>query len=881
MAEQNIGGQPALYGGISRQPESVRQSHQVSDAVNVTFSIVDGMSKRPPMWWVADVGTAPAATDLRLHAIYRDEHERYLVVFGYGFLSVIEVGGRRSGQACTVNLGAGVSTYLGLNTPTAAELKLITVGDTTFIVNTKVATGTLPSPSYTVTSTSRDYDVLTSTSPTSGTYHRARADTAEQASGYFLYDLTSGGGGTFASYRGAGNGQGGNDPQFATPNGFWDDNGATSVDGVFYIGCQRLDMNIAGGTWTAATKRITKTGAFSSYTLEEGDQVYITGGTGHTAGWYPISSKIDADTIELEDVTGLSAADNANTTTDAIGTKIIFNISTPGVGAADMYDVALNIQSAARSNGGVAKNVCVSWEPGYSGGYFRVISPYRGSNATMFTPTYVSGYNHTATTAPFSAVSGQYIITAGTGTVTIDTLDIEDRWSRQTPPNQPDAQPDPDKMPVKMTRTTIGSGSTVAVFDVSQIDWDSRPSGDEDSNPLPDLFLEEETISDIAFQHDRLMLFGGEFAAIGEAGNLYNFFVQDEGTIVDSDAFGRRLASDAYTRIEHAVPLNKTLYLFTQAGRQFSLSGADTFTPTNAAFTSTTAYQTLPVRPKPIHDRLYFVSLEKDKAALREYQFVQDRESNVAADVSAHVPGLIPSTIRDLATSPNDNVAVMCETDSDVLYVYRAQWSGDQKIQSAWTKFDLSAVTVYGIAAIKSDVYVLLRRDEIGVTIERFGVGDITQDTADDLYPPNIAYPTEAEFSFATTTIGGESAASPAPARFYFSLTSYTSVTDNDGGSGGPDCTTFCPSTTYTSTTCPYCANSFVDGQGNIYALCGCLTTQTCPDSSPSGGTCCYASADAGVARFQRTLCVEGLPDEIDAPAYEGESPSDGGVVIT
>lgn len=856
MSEQNLGGQPALYGGISRQPESIRQPHQVSEAVNVVFSVVDGMSKRPPMWWVADVPTAPAATDLRLHAIYRDETERYLVVIGYNFLSVIEVGGRRSGQACTVNLGSGVSTYLNLNTPTASELKLVTVGDTTFIVNTKVATGTLASPNYTVTNTYRDYNVMTSDSPASGTYNRARADTAEQASGYWLYDLTTGGGGTFASYRGAGNGQGGNDARFATPNGYWS---GTTINGSFYVGCQRIPMAITNGTWTAATRRFTSVGAFASYTKVDGDQIHITGGTGMTVGWYAITSKISDDEIELEVATGLAGADNADTDSDAIGVALAFNIFSPGIGAADMYDVALNIQSGVRGAGGVAADACVKWEPGFSGGYFRIISPYRGSTTTVFPPVFVtgSGYDHTASTAPFSAVSGQYVVTAGTGSPTTQTYTIADRWTRQTAPNQPDARPDPAKMPVAMTRTTVGSGSTAAVFDVAQITWDSRPSGDENSNPLPDLFLEGETIADLAFQHDRLMLFGGEFAAIGEAGNLYNFFVQDEGTIVDSDAFSRRLASDAYTRIEHAVPLNKTLYLFTKAGRQFSLAGSDTFTPSNAAFTSTTAYQTLPVRPRPIHDRLYFVSLEKDKAALREYEFVQDRQSNVAVDVSAHVPGLIPSTARDLATSPNDNVAVISATDSDVLYVYRAHWSGDQKIQSAWTKFDLSATTVYGIASIKSDIYVLLRREEIGVTIERFGVGDVIEDTADDLYPPNIAHPPQASAYAKVPTLDGESSVNPSPATAYAGLPTSTSITDDGGGGGGPACSTQCPTGTYTGVKCSYCASSYVAGDGTVYALCACLDTIQC-SSGPSGGLCCYANESGGFTRFQQIICAEG-----------------------
>lgn len=856
MSEQSVTGQPALYGGISKQPESVRQPHQVSDAYNVTFSVVNGMTKRPPTWWVADFGDAPAATDLRLHTIDRDEFERYGVVYGLNYLAITEIGGRRTGTRATVNLGSGVATYLALNNPTASEIGIKTVGDTTFLWNKTVPVAMLASPNYTTTNVYRDYDVMLTDSPATGTYHRALADTTEQASGYWKYSLDSGGNGTFASYRGWINGPQANDPRWAIASGYWSE---TAQNGVFYIGFQRIPMSLATVTYTFATKQLTKVGAFASYTPETGDSIYITGGTGMTAGWYPIKSKISSDVIELEDVTGLAGADNANTTTSAIGIAITFALVTPGLGAADMNDVALNIQSTGRSQGGVASDLLVKWVPYYSGGYFVFTSPYRGSTTTSFTPVYVSGYNYTVSTAPFSATAGQYVITAGTGSPTASTLTVEDRWTRQSPPNQTNARPDPATMPVRMIRTSIGSGSTPAVFDVSQITWDSRPSGDENSNPLPDLFTEGKAIADLAFHLDRFVLVGGEYAAFSESGNLYNFFQQDEGTLVDSDAFGRQVSSDAVTNIDFAVPLQKTLYLFTRAGRQFSISSPDALTPATAAVTPTTTYQTLPVRPRSIHDRLLFVGSEKDKASLREYEYVQERESNEARDVSAHVPGLLPANITDLATSPNDHVAVLAANGSDILYVYRAHWSGQEKVQSAWTTFGLSSAGVFGVSSIKSDVYILMRRNEIGITIERFGVGDVVEDAADDLYPPNIAYPAPAEAFVNTPTISGSVAVSPATA--YAFLPTLTGVIDNGGGGGGANqnCATDCDPSTFTGTDCSYCASTYVSGSGTVYVLCACLPTHQCESGGQHSGYCCYSNISLGSqVRYQRGKCTDG-----------------------
>jgi len=71
------------------------------------------------------------------------------------------------------------------------------------------------------------------------------------------------------------------------------------------------------GTWTAASKILGKTAAFASYTWASGDQIYVSGGTGVTAGWYEIQSKTDDDNIVLKD--SLGDDDLTDVTTTLIG----------------------------------------------------------------------------------------------------------------------------------------------------------------------------------------------------------------------------------------------------------------------------------------------------------------------------------------------------------------------------------------------------------------------------------------------------------------------------------------------------------------------------------------------------------------------------------
>lgn len=78
---------------------------------------------------------------------------------------------------------------------------------------------------------------------------------------------------------------------------------------------------ITGATWTEASKTITKTGGFSSYTAGTDDVVLVKGGTGSsvdlytTESWSKVASKTDNNNIVLTDA---AIADDATTDVDLI-----------------------------------------------------------------------------------------------------------------------------------------------------------------------------------------------------------------------------------------------------------------------------------------------------------------------------------------------------------------------------------------------------------------------------------------------------------------------------------------------------------------------------------------------------------------------------------
>lgn len=128
---------PDLNGGVSRQPDGQRFPNQVEEADNVLLNISHGLEKRPGSEIVADIPNLSGS--VMIHWIERSPTERYIVTFHNNASTPIHI---RSinGSSCTVLYDSDVATTKAYLTTDAANLKAITVDDTTIVVNTSITT---------------------------------------------------------------------------------------------------------------------------------------------------------------------------------------------------------------------------------------------------------------------------------------------------------------------------------------------------------------------------------------------------------------------------------------------------------------------------------------------------------------------------------------------------------------------------------------------------------------------------------------------------------------------------------------------------------------------------------------------------------------------
>ncbi len=137
---------PNLSQGVSQQPSNLRFSGQAESQINGYSSVIEGLVKRPNSRYIAKLlsGTSINANSF-VGTIDRGSGLRYLVIIQPSS-STLQMWNLESGAPVTVT---NTNSYLSHPNPKDG-LKMITVADTTFILNksTNVTTVSTPSTAY-------------------------------------------------------------------------------------------------------------------------------------------------------------------------------------------------------------------------------------------------------------------------------------------------------------------------------------------------------------------------------------------------------------------------------------------------------------------------------------------------------------------------------------------------------------------------------------------------------------------------------------------------------------------------------------------------------------------------------------------------------------
>lgn len=289
-------------------------------------------------------------------------------------------------------------------------------------------------------------------------------------------------------------------------------------------------------------------------------------------------------------------------------------------------------------------------------------------------------------------------------------------WKETVAPNTA-KKFDETTMPHQLIRTAGGA------FEFKPATWDERGAGDEDTNPFPSFVGYK--INDIFFHKNRLGFLSDENVIMSEAGSFFNFFQRTVITLVDSGPLDIAVSNNQVSILKHAVPFSERLLLFSDL-TQFVLTADDILAPDTVAIDVTTQFEaSLRAKPVGAGKYIFFGTSKGTSSGVREYFVDNDTNTNDAADITSHVPTYIRGEITRLTASSNeDTLLVLSDTDRTVVYIYRYYWNAQEKLQSAWSKWKFDG-TVLNVDFNKSEIFAVIKRGS-DVCLETINLGEDT-----------------------------------------------------------------------------------------------------------------------------------------------------------
>jgi len=258
-------------------------------------------------------------------------------------------------------------------------------------------------------------------------------------------------------------------------------------------------------------------------------------------------------------------------------------------------------------------------------------------------------------------------------------------------------------------------------FTFKQATWDKAGAGSETTCPAPSFVGKK--IQDIFFYRNRLGFIADESVIFSRSAKFFNFWRETATTLLDTDPIDISTSHVKVSILRHAIPFNESLLLFSDQ-TQFMLGAGEALTPGQVSLDQVTEFETSDaVKPVGAGQYVYFCTTKGDFTGVREYYLDGNSKTNNANDVTNHVPRYIEGKVFKMTASTNEDILVaLSEKNRDTLYVYKYYHSGQEKVQSSWSKwrFDPGSVVLYA-EFIESSLWLVIKRAD-GVYLERIDI---------------------------------------------------------------------------------------------------------------------------------------------------------------
>jgi hypothetical protein len=283
-------------------------------------------------------------------------------------------------------------------------------------------------------------------------------------------------------------------------------------------------------------------------------------------------------------------------------------------------------------------------------------------------------------------------------------------------------------------------------FTFAKQSYTERDAGDDTTNPDPTFVGQK--IQNLTFYKNRLGILAGENLILSGNADYFNFFGTTVTQVLDTDVIDVAASGTTVNVLRNSISFNETLLLFSDTSQYKLASAAETITPTSAVLNEVSTFShNANVTPVSSGRYAYFSQVRNANTAVREYYSDNDTLTNDGLDVTVAVQTLIPDNAYSiLSNTTEDSLIVLCSdtadtqtapyttgtavspTNANTMYMYKYFFDRGEKVQTAWSKWQLDNVKIIGGMIDRSFVYLFVA-EETDTKLLRIDLQDLADST--------------------------------------------------------------------------------------------------------------------------------------------------------
>ena len=713
---------PNFLGGVSQQPDKIKFPGQLRVCDNAVPDITFGLKKRPPAEFVGNLSNAN--TSGHWYEILRDGDEKYIVQITPSLTGSmpIRVWDLADGTEKSLTNSSGDSLFSYLAGATA-PYSVTTIQDYTLIANPNKtvaeSSGTTAAPilngdySYARLDTvayNTEYILYSGTAPTPQTFYRVTSVKVDRLDGsseigptWDSTDTDQSKSGTLTwSFSGGANVSG---AQSDTEN----IEGSLSVNGTSYI-----DSNTANYQNNNTNTRDDFLGYTQNYKTRYTATVTLTDG-----GLIKNTSKSNAEgrsiTVSIEGINyriSVEAVEPVTTYEGVSGIAFFKTPKNPDNGSISMLSILNGLKTAVNSSlanvtaevigSGLFLNGTAADGVNFLGGAVNENMSVIGQKAqdisrlpAMNKHGYVAQISNTA-----DLDTDDYYVkfVADNGTSGAGSYEETVRPHNFAGTSAADAMKagfDPATMPHALINNRNGT-FTFAKLDLSfgnaqgnENYWKDRQVGDNESNPFPTILGKE--ITEMFFHRNRLGLIADEQVIMSQPGQYFNLFIVSAIAASDDNPIDITVSDIKPAFINHTLPINKGVMMFSDNGQFLLFTESDIFSPKTVRLKKIASYECdASIQPVDLGTSVLFTSNVSAYARAFEATVVDDDTPPKIVEQTRVVPEFLPKDITKSTNSASIGITTYGKKGDSTVYHYKYYDAGNTREQSAWYSWTLT-----------------------------------------------------------------------------------------------------------------------------------------------------------------------------------------------